>query len=325
MVVHDGGQEGGLTQNLTAAETAALDARAAKVIAALGTGDTGVALDVAFGATPIVINGLAQPVTLGVPTGPNSIRFATIPFVATPELLALYGIDPAIAAKAPSGYLSSSTDPFIALGDGMKRPPPNQEAAPATKAPLPEYRSAPNSLVTEQTVAKNGWHRARAGWIVEAAHPLTAAQIRAARQAAAAQGLQIETRDTQDYLATIRNVAALSGVLLAVAIVAMALGLIRSEAGRDLQTLTAVGASRRTRRALTAFTAAGLAVPGAVLGVLGAYITLVAAYHSHLGKLLPIPTAQLLGLLLGVPALATVVGWLMAGFEPRSFARRTLD
>jgi putative ABC transport system permease protein len=325
MVVHQSGEGATLDPNLTGEQIAALDARAAKVIAALGTADTGVALDVALGANPMQINGVAQPVSLAVPDGPHSFHLATIPFVATPELLALYGIDPAVAANAPSGYLSSKTDPFLPLGDGTERPPTASAAAVATLVPLPPYSNAPNSLITEQTLTANGWHRARAGWIVEAAHPLTAAQIRAARRVAAAQGLQIETRDTQDYLATIRNIATLAGSLLAVAIVAMALGLIRSEAGRDLQTLTAVGASRRTRRALTAFTAAGLAIPGALLGVIGAYLTLIAAYHSHLDKLLPIPVTQLVALLVGVPALATVVGWLMAGFEPRTFARRTLD
>ena len=72
-------------------------------------------------------------------------------------------------------------------------------------------------------------------------------------------------------------------------------------------------------------TAAGLAIPGALLGVAGAYATLLTAYHSHLHQLLPIPYVQLLELLVGVPLLATAVGWLMGGFEPRTFARRTLD
>jgi putative ABC transport system permease protein len=325
LVVHLGGEASGLDPSLTSAQLADLDQRAATVIAALGTGEKGVDLEVAFGTNPLQINGVAQPVSLGVPDGPNSIRFATIPFVATPELLALYGVSPTVAADAPSGILSARTGPYVSIGDTDARVPTGVVGTPATVVPLPPYRAAPNSLITEQTMAKNGWRRARAGWIVETTKPLTPAQIAAARKAAIAQGLQIETRDTQDYLANIRNIATTAGGLLAVAIVAMALGLIRSEAGRDMQTLTAVGASRRTRRALTAFTAAGLAIPGALLGVAGAYITLLTAYHSHLGKLLPIPYTQLLGLLVGVPLLATAVGWLMGGFEPRTFARRTLD
>jgi putative ABC transport system permease protein len=325
LVVHLSGEAEGLNPNLTSDEVAALDQRAAKVIAALGTGDTGVALDVLFGQSPVQINGVAQPVSLGIPDGPNSVRLATIPFVATPELLALYGISPTVAANAPTGVLSSRSDPFVLLGQADTRPEKLDTGAPATLATLPPYRSAPNSLITEEAVAKSHLRPTRAGWIVEAKQPLTPAQIKAARQVAIAQGLQIEARDTQDYLATIRNIATTAGGLLAVAIVAMALGLIRSEAGRDMQTLTAVGASRRTRRALTAYTAAGLAIPGALLGVLGAYVTLLTAYHSQLDKLLPIPYGSLLELLVGVPVLATAVGWLMGGLEPRTIARRTLD
>jgi putative ABC transport system permease protein len=94
---------------------------------------------------------------------------------------------------------------------------------------------------------------------------------------------------------------------------------------RDVRTLTATGASGRTRRALAASTAGALALLGVVLSTLGAYAVLVAAYHADLGRLAPAPVIYLVLLGVGVPVVATAGGWLLAGREPRMFARPALD
>ncbi len=109
------------------------------------------------------------------------------------------------------------------------------------------------------------------------------------------------------------------------AIVAMAIGLIRGESARDLRTLTATGAAARTRRALTASTAAALAALGVVLGLFGTYVALLAAFRSDLGRLAPVPVTHLLSLAVGLPVVAGVAGWLLAGREPRTFSRQALD
>jgi putative ABC transport system permease protein len=154
---------------------------------------------------------------------------------------------------------------------------------------------------------------------------LTSAQVSAARGAAAQVGLTVEARDSQDGLAALRDVSTGVGALLALAIVAMTIGLLRSESARDLRTLTATGASARTRRALTASTAGALALLGVVLSTLGAYTALVAAYHAQLDRLVPVPTTHLLLLGVGLPAVAAMGGWLLAGREPTAFSRQTLD
>jgi putative ABC transport system permease protein len=69
-------------------------------------------------------------------------------------------------------------------------------------------------------------------------------------------------------------------MLLALAVLAMTVGLIRSETAGDLRTLTATGASSGTRRTLTAATAAALALLGGILGTAGAYLALI-AWHWH--------------------------------------------
>jgi putative ABC transport system permease protein len=201
----------------------------------------------------------------------------------------------------------------------------NAPPAPTQRVDLPAYSSAPHSLITTTALQRNGWTTRRAAWIVETVRPLTSAQIKAAREAAADVGLEIEVRDQQDGLAALRTGATTVGALLALAIVAMALGLIRSESARDLATLTATGAAARTRRALTASTAAALAIPGVVLGTVGAYIALVAAFRSDLHELGPLPLRHLLALAVGLPLAALVAGWLLAGREPAAFARRQLD
>jgi len=213
----------------------------------------------------------------------------------------------------------------VLLLDVSKRPDLGAARSDVRRVDLPSYTSAPNSLVTEDALRRHGWVRARAGWLVEAPKPLTPEQIAAARTAAARAGLTIEARSTQDDLAAVRTVATTVGALLALAIVAMTIGLIRGEAVRDLRTLTATGAAARTRRALTAGTAGALALLGVAQGTVGAYLALLAGYHADLAKLAPPPVAQLLLLAVGLPVLATVAGWLLAGREPRTFARQALD
>ena len=91
----------------------------------------------------------------------------------------------------------------------------------------------------------------------------------------------------------------------------MTVGLIRSESRGDLRTLTATGATTRTRRTLTGTTAGALALLGALLGVAGAYLALAATYLDDLGYLSRIPVLPLALIVVGVPLVATVAGWLL--------------
>jgi putative ABC transport system permease protein len=114
-------------------------------------------------------------------------------------------------------------------------------------------------------------------------------------------------------------------MLLALCILAMTVGLIRSEAGRDLRTLTAAGATSRVRRTITATTAGGLALLAVTLGTAGAYIALVAGYLDDLDPLRRVPLLHLSVSAVGIPLAAAVAGWLLAGREPPFLARPALD
>ena len=114
-------------------------------------------------------------------------------------------------------------------------------------------------------------------------------------------------------------------MVLALGILAMTIGLVRGEASRDLQTLTATGATSHVRRVITAATAGALAILGATLGLAGAYAALVAGYSDDLHPLTRIPWAHLVAIVVGLPVLAATAGWILAGREPRTFTRQALD
>jgi putative ABC transport system permease protein len=305
----------------TAEETAAFDQKAEAVIAALGSDVASAPLDLAVSTRPMPDGLPREAISIGVAVSPRMTEGRGVPYVATPEVLALYGIDPG-SIEPDAELLTPRDEPFVLIDITAERDPAD---ARVQHVDLPTSSSAPNALVTEDTLARRGWEAVRAGWIVESPTPLTSAQIAAARAAAADAGLAVASRDTNDELLALRKGATVAGGLLAVAIVAIAVGLIRGEARRDVRTLTATGAKARTRRALTSATAAGLAVPGVLLGLAGAYLALVASYHADLGRLVPVPLAQLLPLAVGTPLVAAGVGWLLAGREPRTFARQELE
>jgi putative ABC transport system permease protein len=121
------------------------------------------------------------------------------------------------------------------------------------------------------------------------------------------------------------SIATAAGALLALAILAMTVGLIRGESAGDLRTLTAAGATSRIRRTLTATTAGALALLGAVLAVVGAYVVMLALYHDDLGYLKDVPVLYLVLAVVGVPLAATAAGWLVAGREPPAIARTVIE
>jgi putative ABC transport system permease protein len=190
---------------------------------------------------------------------------------------------------------------------------------------LPAGTSAPNTVITEHAVQKLGLTPYTTGWLVETAKPLSAAQLAGARATAAAAGMSIESKSSIPTSATIIDWATLVGILLALGILAMTIGLIRSETAGDLQILAAAGASSRTRRSLTASTAGALALVGAVVGTIGAYVAMVGFSSNNnldgLSSLKSVPVANLLLILVAMPLVAVIVGWLAAWREPTGAPR----
>jgi putative ABC transport system permease protein len=257
-------------------------------------------------------------------------------YVATPVLLRYLGIDPA-SVEPNADFLADAavrTDelviPDMTRGEG-KQPSPtavaNVQRIDSRKlfgSPTVAAGLAPDSFVTPNGLRRLGWKQTPSGWLVEASEPLTSEQIADAREFAAENGLTIETRRERSSTTPIA-IATAAGAFLALAILAMTVGLIRSETAGDLRTLTATGATSRIRRMLTGATAGTLALLGAVLGVAGAYLALVATYLDDLVYLSRIPVLPLALIVVGVPLAATAAGWLLAGREPPAVARSAIE
>lgn len=261
-----------------------------------------------------------QPVVvLGRPIGGNGLRDIDRLYVATPEVADLLRLDlsevgPGVDLLTPqTGDLAYANTPPIKGGDGMD-PLISPSAIEAIDGS--PYSSVPSSLLTPAAIERRGWEVVPAAWLLEAPGPLTVAQVTQARDAAARAGLTIEVRDWQQGIADLRTWATVVGMALALAILAMTVGLMRGEATGELRTLVATGAASGTRRAIVAATAGSLALLGVTVGIAGAYLALIASYHDILDRLSNVPVVNLGAIALGVPALASAAGWLLAGREP---------
>jgi putative ABC transport system permease protein len=253
-------------------------------------------------------------------------------YVATPALLVHLGIDPATVDPSADFLVDSAvrTDELVILGSRARRQfavtnVQRIDSREVLGSGGADTGKVPSSFVTLNGLRRHGWKQVPAGWLVESSRRLTKDQIAAARDLAVEDGLAIETQRESTSFATPMAIATIAGAVLALAILAMTVGLIRSEAAGDLRALTATGATGRTRRTLTAATAGALALLGALLGVSGAYVALIATYHDDLDYLGRVPVLPLLFIVVGIPLTASAAGWLLAGRQPSTIARRVLE
>ena len=104
------------------------------------------------------------------------------------------------------------------------------------------YTSEPTTMISTAAMDRLGLQPITTGWLIRSATPLTSAQISAARRIAADAGLTIETRSTDGRNGALGADATAIGLLIAPAVLAVTVGLIRSETAGDMRTLTAAGA-----------------------------------------------------------------------------------
>jgi len=282
------------------------------------------------------------------PAGDDSV------YVATPQLLATYGIR--------AGQIAPGTD-ILTMRPGLagvprlemiftpprtcndndptcgNGPQPGADGGPpctlsnyclagpaiATVGSLPSGTSAPNTVVTEYAVSKYHIQTQLSGWLIQAPAPLTAAQLSAVRQFGHTNEVQVQTATRNPSLADFTRGATALGIVIALSMLAMSVGLIRSETAPDLRTLTATGASGATRRTITAATAAALGLLGAILGTAGAVIAGMTWTHSGpTATVGGVPPSDILILLIGLPLVAAIGGWLFAGREPPAVTRQPI-
>jgi putative ABC transport system permease protein len=274
------------------------------------------------GGKPLAMLGKPHRVVVNGKTGTEFRGAEAVAlFVSTPTLLQHYGIDPGDIDPSTDILTSRASVAGLELITGR-----HSDWRPKVQTvELPSYTSAPTTLLTPHALESLRFTALPVGWLIEAPRPLTVDQIDRARQLAAAAGLSIETRPTHASLSQLRTDATAAGVLVALCVLAMTVGLIRRETAGDLRTLAATGASSTTRRTLTGATAGALALLGAMLGTIGAYLALLAWYRSQLHLLSHPPVVDLLVIIVGLPLAAIVGGWLLAGREPLAIARQPLE
>ena len=185
----------------------------------------------------------------------------------------------------------------------------------------------PNTVITEQAVKALHETPVPVGWLIQAPSALTPVQVNAARQAALGLGTTMETKSGQLSLGQISDGATIGGLLLALGVLAMTVGLIRSETARDLRTLTATGAGARTRRALTGVTAGVLGLPrrGTRHGGRASSPGSSWAHSSLMQTFGNVPWHDIGLLVIGMPLIGAAAGWLLGGRAPSAVSRQPLE
>jgi putative ABC transport system permease protein len=340
LIVYTQVQIGGFGTQLSNAQLASLSGRVNNLAASL------------HARSAVPLESAAGLYQVGTPQNSPS-NFTGNVYVATPQLLAAYGIKasqvapgtdfltmrPGLAGlphmemiwgnttmcsgtcQGPAAAPGADGGPGCTLSNGCVANPVIQ-----TVSRLPSGTSAPNTVLTEYAVSKYHLQPSLSGWLIQAPAPLTATQISAARQLALAYKVTAETNSGGPDLGDFTDGATALGIIIALSVLAASVGLIRSETAPDLRTLTAAGASARTRRIITAATAVALGLLGAILGMAGALAAGLAWAHSTLSDMFGgLPLSDVLILLVGLPLIAGAAGWLLAGREPEAIARQPLD
>ena len=274
-------------------------------------------------------------------------------YVATPQLLRAFGIsqseiDPNADVLSSRPGLSSVSGLVLnytsdAKSTGAPGPPGGGPSPSCTGAAgcladpviqevgaLPSGTSAPNTVITEHAMRTFHITSSTNDWLVLGTQPFTAAQISNAELAASTTQLSVESKNDQPSSSAVIGWATIFGIFIALGVLGMSVGLVRSETASDLRTLAATGASAYTRRTLTAVTAGTLGFLGAFLGVAGGYLGMIGWLRSNslnggIAALGNVPVADLLLILVGMPLFAAIVGWLFAGREPSGLAWQPME
>jgi putative ABC transport system permease protein len=271
-------------------------------------------------------------------------------YVATPQMLRVFGIkaseiDPNADILSSRPGLSGVSGMTFTYGSGNENGPgagpPSQSGCNAATdclanpviqelGALPAGTSAPNTVITEHAMKEFHIQATTMDWLVQGTQVFSAAQISSAQLAASTAQLFVESKNDQPTSSAVIGWATIFGIVIALGVLGMSVGLIRSETASDLRTLAATGASSYTRRTLSAATAGALGFLGALLGTVGGYVALIGwlrgnSLNGGISSLGNVPVADLLFILLAMPAFAAIVAWLFAGSEPSAMAHQSIE
>ncbi len=221
-------------------------------------------------------------------------------YVATPQLLRAFGITSS-QIDPNADILSSRPDLSGVSGLDLNYAKSPKGAGAAEEAPqictaatnclahpviqeigaLPTGTSAPNTVITEHAMREFHIQATTNDWLIKGTQSFSAAQIVSAELTASTSQLSVESKNDQPTSFAVIGWATIFGIVIALGVLGMSVGLVRSEMASDLRTLAATGASRYTWRTLTAVTAGALGFLGALLGVVGGYISMIGWLRSN--------------------------------------------
>jgi putative ABC transport system permease protein len=274
-------------------------------------------------------------------------------YVATPQLLHAFGIkasdiDPKADVLSSRPGLSGVSGLTFTYGSNNGGSSQNPGSGPSPSpgctaangcvsdpviqemGALPTGTSAPNTVITEHAMKEFHIQASTSDWLILGTRAFSDSEVSNAELAASTTQLSVETKNDQPSSSAVITWATIFGIVIALGVLGMSVGLVRSETSGDLRTLAATGASSHTRRTLTAVTAGALGFLGALLGTVGGYIGMVGWLRSNslnggIGALGNIPIDDLLIILVGMPVFAAIVGWLFAGRQPAAMAIRPME
>ncbi len=269
-------------------------------------------------------------------------------YVATPQLLHAFGIKASqinlnadvLSSRPGLSGVSGMTFTYGSVVQKGSGPPPPSNCRASTDClanpviqevgALPAGTSAPNTVITEHAMKEFHIQETTTDWLVQGAQPFSASQVSSAELAASTTQLSVESKNDQPTSFTVITWATLFGIVIALGVLGMSVGLVRSETANDLRTLAATGASSYTRRTLSAVTAGALGFLGALLGTVGGYVGLIGwlrgnSLNGGISSLGNVPVADLLFILLAMPAFAALVAWVFAGREPTAMAHQPIE
>ena len=215
--------------------------------------ETATPAELAVGAKQIAAGLGAQLVALDTPNAELSgtqggRNWSGQIYVATPQLLRAFGIkesqiDPKALVLTSRPGLSGVNGLVFDYSTAAKLGPGQNAPGGSLRDPLiqemsalPAGTSAPNTVITEYAMKRFHIGSATSDWLVVGSHSFTAAQISSAQLTASTAQLQVESRNDIPSGSTIVNYATLFGILIALGVLAMSVGLVRSETSSELRT-----------------------------------------------------------------------------------------
>ncbi len=239
-------------------------------------------------------------------------------WVATPELLQVIGADSALSDDVPlfstvEGETFLTPFEFDFNSDG-RAGSPGGGFEPGVLDTI-AYRDIGQYWMTPTQAEAQQGEPFIAGWLITKPTPFTTQELGFAYQNTDP-ALVVDAQRPNQTSDVVRRNTLVIGTATALAILAIAVTLLRVESGSEDRTLTALGADRRTRKRIAATTTGFLGISAAALALPAGYLALI-AITSDSGANYPIvfPAWSIACLAIGIPIIGSLGAYLLTSTQ----------